>query len=114
MYPANAPRRNWPKRPWPFGTRPLGRLRIDVDDRAQTVAAHGRGGTRENGRSTTRERPWRVGLRQELSAMAASQADERSWAEEPCGRRVESASKLLQRAVHVARVRSGYDECNKM
>ena len=46
--------------------------------------------------------------------MAASQADERSRAEQPCRRRVESGSKLLQRAVHVARVRSGYDERNEM
>lgn len=110
VYPEIEARHKRPKRARPFRTGPLGRLRIDVDDGAQSVATHRGRGARENRRSASRERPRRGRLRQQLSAMATAKAEKRRRPEEAGIGRVERSSQLPERPADVARVRSRDDQ----
>lgn len=110
MYPAVEACVNWPERPRPVRPGPLGRLRIDVDDGRQSVSSHGRCSARKHGRSAAREGTGRRRLCQQLCAMAATQPDERRWAEESGFGRLEGTAQLSQRAADIARVRSRHDE----
>lgn len=110
MYPAVEACVNWPERPRPFRPGPLGRLRIDVDDDAQTVSSHGRRGARQHSRGAAREGTRRRGFRQQLCAMATTQPKERRRPEESRFGGLDGGSQLSQRAADIARVRSRDDE----
>src|SRR5207248_3606764 len=85
-------------------------LRVDVDDGRQAGAAHGRGGGGEELSGARAHSPWLVRFRDQLRAVASTQAKERRGPQQVSV--AETVTKLFERTLHQCWLGAGDNDAN--